>query len=533
MRFHKVSRHPYQMLTAREKRIIKNQDPEILHALIESMAEHIEMQKKMLDEALAEKARREQSGFTLEEKVKLLSRALYGRKKESRPDASDRPRDKSQEEALLFSQAEFPSPETRAGGRGKRKIKELDEVVIDHTMTDEELKAEADERGLTGQWKETGLFDQCTKIQIIERRYVRELHRRMKYKFVPDGETDLEKDLIVTAASEPSLLPGMGYTTEFVASVVADKYISHMPLERQTREMESLGLLGIKNSTLSRFAALGAASLEPLAEMILVGDILSAPEIALHLDETSWKIQNKLEADGYMWVMSHRRGAYYMFAPTRSTSVLKEKLAEFKGVTVTDGWKSYDTLASDLGLPHAYCWAHARREFLPLESHDPSVKPILDKIDRLFAIEREPKDFESLRRLRLEQSSIVAAELQEMLARELPNSRGESQKRKAIEYTLKRWVGLTLFLDDVRIPMSNNEAERTIRHAVMGRKNYYGSGSHTGAATAATLFTIIESAKKNDLDPRTFILMSLQRVARGEPLETPLAYARRTRQNAG
>lgn len=490
------------------------------------------MQKKMLDEALAEKSRREQSGFTLEEKVKMLSRALYGRKKESRPDASDRPRDKSQEEALLFSQAEFPSPETRAGDRGKRNVKKLDEVVIDHTMTDAELRAEADERGISGRWQETGLFDQCTKIQIIERRYVSEVHRRMKYKFIPDAETELEKDLIVTAGSESSLLPGMGYTTEFVASVVADKYISHMPLERQAREMESLGLTGIKNSTLSRFAALGAASLEPLAEMILKDDILSAPEIALHIDETPWKIQNKREANGHMWVMSHRRGAYYMFAPSRSASVLKEKLAEFKGVAITDGWKSYDTLASDLGLPHAYCWAHARREFLPLENHDPTIKPILDNIDRLFAIEREPKDFESLRRLRLEQSASVAAKLHEMLIYELPNSRSQSQKRKAIKYTLKRWAGLTLFLDDVRIPMSNNEAERTIRHAVMGRKNYYGSGSHTGAATAATLFTIIESAKKNDLDPRTFILMSLQRVARGELLETPLAYARRTRQNA-
>jgi len=130
-------------------------------------------------------------------------------------------------------------PETRAGGRGKRNIKELDDVVIDHTMSDGELKAEADERGLTGQWKETGLFDQCTKIQIIERRCFRELHRRMKYKFVPDGETDLEKDLKVTASSEPALLPGMGYTTEFVASLIADKYISHIPLERQTREMGS------------------------------------------------------------------------------------------------------------------------------------------------------------------------------------------------------------------------------------------------------------------------------------------------------
>ena len=86
-----------------------------------------------------------------------------------------------------------------------------------------------------------------------------------------------------------------------------------------------------------------------------------------------------------------------------------------------------------------------------------------------------------------------------------------------------------MFADEIKLPLSNNEAERTIRHAVMGRKNYYGSGNHAGADTAATLFTVIESCKKNDLDPRTFLLMSLNLVARGEDVATPLAYARRLR----
>jgi len=118
-----------------------------------------------------------------------------------------------------------------------------------------------------------------------------------------------------------------------------------------------------------------------------------------------------------------------------------------------------------------------------------------------------------------------------LLFDEYRRSRPGSQKRKAIDYCTKRWEGLTHFLDDRRMPISNNEAERTIRHAVMGRKNYYGSGNHNGAKTAATLFTIIESAKKNDVDPRTFLLMALGQAARGEDLETPLAYARRTRQS--
>ncbi|MEN0059375.1 MAG: transposase [Bdellovibrio sp.] len=94
---------------------------------------------------------------------------------------------------------------------------------------------------------------------------------------------------------------------------------------------------------------------------------------------------------------------------------------------------------------------------------------------------------------------------------------------------MKRWEGFTLFLDDIRLPLSNNEAERTIRSAVIGRKNYHGSNNHSGAATAATHFTIIESCKKNDIDPRQFLLMSLKRIAAGKSVMTPLEYAKHLR----
>ena len=173
-------------------------------------------------------------------------------------------------------------------------------------------------------------------------------------------------------------------------------------------------------------------------------------------------------------------------------------------------------------IPHAYCWAHARREFKPLEDHDPSVKLILDLMDKIFAVERKAKSLDELGSLRTAESTLLIEQLKKELYNEYPQSRARSQKRKAIEYSLKRWSGLTMFLTDTRIPLSNNEAERTIRHAVMGRKNFYGSRNQRGAETAATLYTIIESCKKNEIDPRTFLLMSLERAVHGEELETPL-----------
>ena len=179
------------------------------------------------------------------------------------------------------------------------------------------------------------------------------------------------------------------------------------------RDMESLGLRGIKNSTLSQMAALAAASLETIAESILYEDLTPA-DLALHIDETPWKIQNKHEKDGYMWIISNRYGAYYFFKPTRSGQVLKEKLGGYHGPAVTDGFSGYSVL-EEIGIEQAFCWAHARREFLRIEGHDPTVKPILDLIDQLFAIERKSTSFTHLAELRKNESTGIAASLKQLL----------------------------------------------------------------------------------------------------------------------
>jgi hypothetical protein len=319
----------------------------------------------------------------------------------------------------------------------------------------------------------------------------------------------------------------MSYTPEVVASVAADKYVYHLPLERQTRKMESLGLKGMRTSTLSRLCALAAASLEPVQKKVL--EELKSSDLALHLDETPWKIQNKNQKNGYMWIISNKYGSYYFFKPTRAGQVIKEKLEGYQGPVMTDGFSGYNLL-DESGSPQSYCWAHARRNFIKLEAHDDTVKPILDHIDGLFKIERGVKSFEDLRRVRKNQSRKVVTDLYHQLHKEYPDSRPGSQKRKAIEYLLKRWEGFTRFIDDTRVPLSNNEAERTIRHAVVGRNNFYGAATHAGADTAATLYTVIESWKKNDLDPESFLRMALRMVAVGKEVPTPLAYARTKRQ---
>lgn len=518
------------------KRIVKNESPEVLAALMESMAEHIESQKKLIAKLEAEKAAKDQQNFNIEEKLKLIRRLLYGKKSESRPEASDRPREKSQADNLLFSQAMFPTDEVRdeSGKTIQTRWKNLEsqevEVDIYEDTFEEEARLRLIEKHSTEKWSDLweeipNAFERVTQIEVIERRYVKKIYKKKKYKLKDHFTNQVDNKDIILTAHVPNLLPGMNYSTDFVSSVVADKYISHMPLERQTREMESLGLKGIKNSTLSRLCAVAAASLEPVRDKIL-SELLQS-DLALHLDETPWGIQNRHESDGYMWVISNRVGSYYFFKPTRSAKVISEKLRGYVGPVVTDGLESYDSVLEKENIPHAYCWAHARREFLNLESHDVSVTPILDLIDELFKIEHKAKDFDQLKILRSTESTEVIKRFKNLLLEEYPKSREGSQKRKAIMYIEKRWPGFEMFLTDTRVPLSNNEAERTIRHAVVGRKNYYGSGSFTGADTAATLFTIIESCKKNDIDPRSYIQLALNHIANAvENIETPLGRAR-------
>ena len=519
----------------RTRQLLEKQEPEILLALIDSLREENKSLRSVVQEQEILRAKSSQQSLNIEEQVKLLRRKLFGKSKEDRLEASDRPRDKSQNDVLIFSQSAFPCPEMRSKNKNPLKSA-LEEKVIYHEATKEELLEEARSRGVKApdvdHWQKlAGVYDKTVKINVIERSYEKESHFKCKYKLKSEFNPTPEKEVIVTARGPEGLLPGMSYTTEYVASVVADKYISHLPLERQARRMESLGLRGIKTSTLSRHCALAASSLESIQNNILKE--LKLSDMALHLDETPWKIQNKDQKNGYMWVISNRLGSHYEFRPSRSGQVIKELLEGYSGPVMSDGFSGYNALDEPElkgKITQGYCWAHARRNFIDLEKHDVSVKPILDDIDELFEIERKARDFGELMELRKSLSGPVAARLKDRLMGEYPSSRSGSQKRKAIEYLLKRWDGFTLFLEEHRLPLSNNEAERTIRHAVVGRKNYYGAATHSGAQTAATLFTVIESCKKNELDPRSYLLMALKMVAKSETPPTPLEYARQTRQ---
>lgn len=197
---------------------------------------------------------------------------------------------------------------------------------------------------------------------------------------------------------------------------------------------------------------------------------------------------------------------------------------------MSDAYSGYYQFKKTQKQSLALCHAHARRKFWDIKDTSPVAQEILDLWEKLFKLEYLAKDFDELRKIRDEQSRKIIDEINAWLWAQLKEARGESELKKAINYSLNHWKELTKFLDDPIIPLTNNEAERSIRQAVLGRKNFYGSRSIDGADLAAIMYTLIESCKKVEIDPRDYFLITLNLAAAGLPTETPFEMAKRQRQ---
>jgi transposase len=231
-----------------------------------------------------------------------------------------------------------------------------------------------------------------------------------------------------------------------------------------------------------------------------------------------------------MWAVSNADAVYFRFEPTRSGSIVKEILGDdFEGLVLSDGYRGYSYLKDSEKIKLAHCWVHARRNFFNIKDTSPQSHEILDLIDQLFHLEHKARNWDELRRIRNEESRPLVAKILEWLNDKSKIAVPETKFYGAIKYCHDYWKGLTLFLTDARIPLSNNDVERAIRHAVMGRKNAYGSRNHNGADVAAIMYTVIGSCKKINLDPRSYLDWVLRQAIRKQELMTPFEYEKRRR----
>jgi transposase len=310
-----------------------------------------------------------------------------------------------------------------------------------------------------------------------------------------------------------------------LAHVAVSKYLDHLPLYRQSEIYARQGI-DLDRSTLADWIGGITRLVSPLAE--LIGRHVTAAT-KVHADDTTVPVldpgRGKTKT-GRLWVYVcddrpagslDPPAAYYRYTPTREGRHPKEHLKDFAGTLQADGFSGFDGLYADGRVHEAACWAHARRKFYDLHAatKSPLAEEALRRIGKLYEIEAEirgrPPD--ERKRVRQTRAGPLLDQLQQWLQATLTMVSVKSELAGAIGYALKRWPALSRYRDDGAIEIDNNAAERALRGPVLSRKNFLFAGADSGGERAAVLFTLLETAKLNALDPEAYLRFVLGRIA--------------------
>jgi len=322
----------------------------------------------------------------------------------------------------------------------------------------------------------------------------------------------------ITQAPMPSLpiergRPGPG----LLAHVLVSKYADHLPLYRQA-EIYAREAVDLNRSTLADWVGKAAWLLRPLVDA-LGREVMSAER--LFADDTPVPVlapgTGKTKT-GRLWVYVRDDRAHagevppavlYRYSPDRKGERPRAHLKDFSGFLQADGYAGFEGLYESGHVVEVACWAHARRKFFDVHQANGSAiaREALDRIGALYAIEAEirgrpPDDRLRMRRAR---AGPLLAELKTWLEVTRPKLSGKSDLAAAMRYALSRWDALTRYCDDGRLEIDNNAAERSIRPLALGRKNYLFAGSDAGGQRAAAIYSLIETAKLNGLDPQAYL----------------------------
>ena len=199
-----------------------------------------------------------------------------------------------------------------------------------------------------------------------------------------------------------------------------------MPLTRQLKQMESLGLKNFRQKSLYNLCWAVGEHLSPLVEKI-TKEIKTQPTQIVHADETPWPINNKDQSDGYMWVLSNQAGSYYQYETTRSGKVIEEILKGYEGSVMSDSFSGYNRVKNSV-----YCWANVRRKFIDLQdSYPEEAKEILALLRELFFIETKAKTLTELKELRQVESKVIIDKIKHWAYEHYQKARSESGMKKS------------------------------------------------------------------------------------------------------
>jgi len=308
-------------------------------------------------------------------------------------------------------------------------------------------------------------------------------------------------------------LPGPGVVTQ----VIVSKFVDHLPLYRQESIFARHGV-ELARSTLCGWMAQAAQLLDPLVK--LMAQRVKQSKV-IHTDDTPVPVQHKgagKTRTGRFWVYLGDAAQPYIvydYTPTRSRDGPVSWLANYTGYLQADAYAGYDEIYRSGKVIEVGCWAHSRRKFFEAGPTDARRSlSVLTWIRQLYAIEKTAKEMNDDQRaaLRQAQAAPILNQLHEYLLAQRDQVLPQSPMGEAITYALNQWNALTRYTSDGCLAIDNNTAERAIRPLAIGRKNYLFVGSDTGGHTAATLYSIVTSAKRAGLDTWLYLRDLLARM---------------------
>jgi len=469
----------------------------------------------------------------LNEQIRILRQTIFGTKSEKDPSGKspqlslfDMP-ENLPEELLTEEQEEIIVPEHSRKKKGRKKLPEnLPRVEVIHDLTEEEkVCACGCKLSRIGEEVSEKLDIVPAKIQVI---------RNIRPQYACRACEGLEDDgpSVKIAPVPPQIIPKGLATAGLLAYVLTAKFVDALPFYRQEKQFDRLGI-ELSRRTMCGWAMKAAERCTPLIAL-LKEEIRGGPVI--NADETTLQVLHEPERaptqKSYMWIfkggLPDKSALIYEYHQTRSGEVAKLFLDGYQGIVQTDGYGGYDFLDQRPDIHHVGCWAHARRKFMDIKKASSSKKAgsadeALKYIRLLYGLEKVAKQKKmsagELYEYRQNMAKPILQKFKIWLTKRSSTVVPKSLLGKAISYCLSQWHRLENYIKSGHAGIDNNVAENAIRPFVVGRKNWLFSGTPEGAEASATLYSLIETAKANQLEPYSYLRYLFERLPTTPPEE--------------
>ena len=491
-----------------------------LPSSVDALRDLVVEQQRLIDEKQATIETQAEKIAYLEEWKRLIdSQRFASRSEKASPDQFPLFNEAEVEAAAVDEETEEDRISVPAHTRKKRGRKPLPEFLpvreILHDLSDEEKVCPHD---ASHAMKEIGR-ETSDQLEFIPARVEVVRHVRPKYA------CPTCKEGVRIAPMPPLPMPKSIATPSLLAQVATSKYVDGLPLYRQEKIFERLGL-DLSRATLAHWMVRMGDLVDPLVERIK--QEIRAYDL-VQCDETPFQVLKEpgktAQSQSYLWAL---RGGpqehpliYYEYDPSRSGEVPKRLLRGFEGFLQTDGYEGYAAIGREPGIVHVGCWAHARRKFdealrgqkskskkgSKKTTKESMARQAMGQIQALYRIEKKLKEAsaEERHRARQAESLPLVEALRSWLDDSIDRVPPQSLTGKAMAYLDRQWPKLIRVFDDGRIPLDTNRVENVIRPFVLGRKNWLFADTTAGARASANLYGLIETAKANGIEPWAYL----------------------------